>query len=183
MVDWDAVARKARTPWEAGLWSEESCKSRMQRAVEKFELYPGSVILDWGCAVGYLSRWLPEDVEYLGVDQSHDMIKRARRENPDREFRHTSNFVRDMDYSHVAALGPWNLRDGWTREQTWEQVAGLWVDLSPDVMVVSLFAGRNETGRHIVYTAEEVAWQAERLASTWEVARWRPNDLMLVMRG
>lgn len=50
-------------------------------------LVAGKSVLDIGCGTGDLYRYLnPEKMEYLGVDQSEDMLKRARLRNPSAKF-------------------------------------------------------------------------------------------------
>jgi trans-aconitate methyltransferase len=48
-------------------------------------LVVGNSIMDVGCGTGDLFRYL-KGVEYLGVDQSLDMLKRAKELNPDAKF-------------------------------------------------------------------------------------------------
>jgi len=45
----------------------------------------GNSVMDMGCGTGDLIRYL-KDVEYLGVDQSPDMLERAKELNPEAKF-------------------------------------------------------------------------------------------------
>ena len=50
-------------------------------------LKPGMSLLDAGCAYGSASAYLPEGIEYLGVDLSPDFIDIARIAYPTRQFK------------------------------------------------------------------------------------------------
>ncbi len=70
------------------------CGSMRWSAIEKKHreilarhVKPGESVLDAGCGYGRLSQMLPEDVRYLGVDLSDEMVATARRMYPDEKFR------------------------------------------------------------------------------------------------
>jgi SAM-dependent methyltransferase len=50
------------------------------------DMIEGTSVLDVACAVGHLTRCLPEGIEYLGIDRSHPMLKRARNRHPNFKF-------------------------------------------------------------------------------------------------
>ncbi len=49
-------------------------------------LKEGEILLDVGCGYGAVCEVLGPTVKYLGVDVSQDMLKLARKRNPNREF-------------------------------------------------------------------------------------------------
>jgi len=49
-------------------------------------LIVGNSVLDVGCGLGHFYGRLDPDIEYLGLDQSPDMLKRARARHPNARF-------------------------------------------------------------------------------------------------
>lgn len=43
-------------------------------------------VLEVGCAFGQFSDYLPEDIHYLGMDVSSELVRRARKRHPNRAF-------------------------------------------------------------------------------------------------
>jgi len=59
-------------------------------------LIVGDSVLDVGCGLGHLYGHITKlDIEYLGLDQSADMLKRARARHPDARFERGN--IYDMD--------------------------------------------------------------------------------------
>jgi ubiquinone/menaquinone biosynthesis C-methylase UbiE len=50
----------------------------LPKTMELLSLKRGDRHLDLGCGQGVLSRWLPKDVEYVGMDLSKDLIQKAK---------------------------------------------------------------------------------------------------------
>lgn len=46
----------------------------------------GDSVLDVGCGIGRLLYFLPEEMDYLGIDSSEPMLERARERFPNRRF-------------------------------------------------------------------------------------------------
>lgn len=72
---------------------------------------PGSKVLDIGCGNGRLIQALPEDIQYLGVDLSGELIREARKLYPNKRFL-TGDFLslpyaklgRDYDFIFAIAV-------------------------------------------------------------------------------
>jgi SAM-dependent methyltransferase len=50
----------------------------LPKTVELLSLKKGDRHLDLGCGQGVLARWLPKDVEYVGLDLAKDLISKAK---------------------------------------------------------------------------------------------------------
>jgi trans-aconitate methyltransferase len=59
-------------------------------------------VVEYGCGAGLLASWIPEDVDYLGVDRSGWMLDRARVRCPRRRF--VSGDVRSPAEGPAASL-------------------------------------------------------------------------------
>lgn len=64
-------------------WDEKLKQMDKMKLVSSLVI--GDSVLDIGCGTGDLYRYL-NDVDYLGVDQSGDMLNRARTRNPSAKF-------------------------------------------------------------------------------------------------
>lgn len=175
---WDGRAVAAASSHEAALWSAQGQAARFLHALRRADVQGGDSVLDYGCGTGSLSGWLPDGVEYTGLDWSPEMVARAKREHPGREF------VQDIigrRFDHVLCIGPFNLPDRWTKGQTSTTLALLW-ERTDKTLVASLYHG--DDPRCLRYSLAEVGRWAEasgaRLAAV--DATYLENDLMLVLK-
>ncbi len=180
-VAWSERARDTSTSWGAAMWSEAGQADRFAAVLAELDPRPGERLLDYGCGTGALCELVPDGVEYVGYDWAEGMIERARREHQGRTFFDRWRLRR---YDLVACVGPFNLPDGWTKSDTWFRLSRLW-RLTGRALAVSLYAGDDPDC--LRYTEDELMMFAatsfeldDRLAV--EVKRWRPNDLLLVLR-
>lgn len=106
--------------WTANGWSDWEVQRRMFRTLSQiFVGGPGS-ILDVGCGTGEFYKFIHQNVDegsislwkYTGIDLSHPMIERARKEHEliDATVCDLMNFKSPHDY--VVGAGPFNLRIG-----------------------------------------------------------------------
>lgn len=188
---WDKRAETHTAAHEAAMWSRDGQRARFERALEWAQPREGESVLDFGCGVGALAGWVPQ-CQYTGVDWSDRMLARAEQDYPRGEYYGSldelprsawSEATGDVNWSRydcVFAIGPFNLRDNWSAEQTHETVSRLWV-LTYRVLVVSVL--RNGPDDHITYDADSLALFADARAPMWALdASYLPNDMMLVMR-
>lgn len=173
---WSARARGAKTSAEACGWTEESQTLRFAKIVDALQPRTGERLLDFGCGDGELSRWLAEDVDYLGFDTADGMIQRAALEHPSRAFQTWE--PTPIAFDIVVVCGTLNLPGGWCRERTWATLRRLW-DGTRRCLAASLYAGDDE--RCLIYTEAECGRFAASESFRWRVERWRPNDLLLVL--
>ncbi len=166
---------KLSSSWGAALWSDRGQRARFESVLDALDLEPGDLLLDYGCGTGAFSELLPEDVNYVGYDWSHGMLKRARKEHPERRF---VGVLRGDPYDHIICVGPFNLPDGWSKDQTFTTLSWLW-KWCRRTMVVCLYAG--EDPHCLVYSEEETHEFATSLGGRYSVARHLPNDLLLVI--
>lgn len=167
---WSKRARLGEHSWDAALWSEDGQRVRFEVALRHLNLRKGDSLLDYGCGTGALSELLPEGVKYLGVDTSPGMLNRAIREHPDREFDYR---LPSHVFTHVAAIGVWNLAD-WKTAQT--EITSLW-GYCTRMLVASLH-------RDLV-SPKQLAEAFERYGSMLRVlvdTSYRDNDSMLILR-
>lgn len=180
---WDERALDMTTSWEAAGWSKESQEARFMKIAEMLEeriFFPDDMVLDYGCGTGAFSVWLPDDAQYFGYDWSPEMRARARREHP------RATILPELDdelvFDHVVCIGPFNLANHWSKEQTWETLVELWTMHTRRSLVVSLFRAREQTpSGMLAYTPTDVVELAERLQAKRFVifADHLPNDLIL----
>ena len=115
---WSERAKKGRS-WDAAMWSQEGQQERFTAVLNAIRPQRGETLLDFGCGTGAFAEALPAGVQYLGYDWATGMIERAEREHVYRDFTtHEPTGVFDF----VVCIGPFNLRDNWTKEQTWEKL-------------------------------------------------------------
>ncbi len=167
----------AENSWNAALWSEAGQRARFDSVLAALDPQPGESLLDYGCGTGALADLLPENVDYIGYDWSEGMLERARIEHPGRGF--TSELLPYL-VELVACVGPFNLADGWSKEQTWGTLSALW-GRTTRALAVCLLSRTDESGL-LVYTQGEVSEFAETLGTRFSVSRHLANDLLLVLK-
>jgi ubiquinone/menaquinone biosynthesis C-methylase UbiE len=59
----------------------------MPKVVELLNLEVGASLLDLGCGQGVLSRHIPQDIDYLGLDLSSSLIQSAKQRNQNKNFK------------------------------------------------------------------------------------------------
>lgn len=161
-------------PLEAVGWTQDGQRSRFGKVLELLDPQPGETLLDYGCGTGALVDRVPVGVGYVGYDWARGMVERARRDHPgvvffDRAF--------ELRVDVVACIGTFNLPG--TKTGTWETIRLLWSQ-GPRALAVSLYAGDDD--RCLVYTEDETLEALQGLTASLTVGRWRPNDLIAVLR-
>lgn len=163
------------------MWSERGQTVRMEKVAGRLNLNPGDHVLDWGCGTGRLCEFLPASASYTGVDSSAGMRQRAQATYPHCSFLDPLDALASYTvFTHIAAIGPWNLKDGWSKRQTRFELAVLW-NRQPQArtLVASLYAGTDE--RNISYTVPELAEWGNYLAPYFMIDPHRHNDVLLVL--
>lgn len=166
-----------RSPWDACGWSEDGQRSRHVAAVAALAPEPGDRLLDFGCGTGELCELLLPDVDYVGYDWATGMVIRAGREHPDRRFQ---SWQPTGVFDLVACVGCFNLRDRWSKEETWHTLRHLWDTTCCRTLAASLYAGGDE--RCLAYTIAEADAAGAQLSWNVRVDRIRHNDLLLTVR-
>lgn len=180
---WDARA-DAATSAGAGLQGEFGQTQRFLAALRHLDLAPKCSLLDFGCGTGRLAEFVPASVEYLGYDWSLALTLRAAREHSTRPFTSDRPIGR---FDHVVAIGPFNLADGHSREQTFETIAELWAQ-TRRTLVVSLLRQptppKPDDPSVLRYDPVAVAcWALELGVARWELdCGYLDNDMLLVLR-
>lgn len=166
-------------PWSAALWSEAGQTRRFLAVLQHLALREGDTVLDFGCGPGRLCEFLPREVAYYAYDWAPGMLERVRREH---ERAWVLEELPEELFDHVVAIGCFNLRDGWTKEQTWQRLSDLWVLHTRRSLVVSLYRGSDSAHWH--YDAEELAGLVRRLGcERFSIdGTHLANDLLLEMR-
>lgn len=172
---WSARARLPVEAWEACGWTFDGQRDRVEEIVGALDPRPGELLLDWGCGTGVLSELVPDTVDYVGFDYADGMVERARREHPGRRFVAWEPLGR---FDLVACVGCFNLPDRWSKLDTWHTLRRLW-DRTDRALAVSLYAGDDPAC--LQYTVDECAAFACSEAFYAKAARWRHNDILVVM--
>jgi SAM-dependent methyltransferase len=185
---WTRRAREMPEPWRACGWSRRSQAVRFAKIIGALWPENGASLLDFGCGTGDLAgalnrysadRWTGcGEVRYLGFDWSLGMVARAQAARPTERF--TSMLTDGETWDHVVCCGPFNLRDNWSKAQTWALMQMLWAR-TRRAMAVSLYYGSDPAC--IRYPASEVAATASVLSDNFTLERgYLPNDLLVVLR-
>lgn len=180
---WDERARTAATSWEAALWSKHSQDVRFHAVRSLLKVRMDDVVLDFGCGTGAFMDFLPDapmSCAYFGYDWSAEMRARAREEHPGAVI--IGELDEDLVFDHVVCIGTFNLRDGWSKEATWDKLEELWAMHTRSSLIVSLYRERGATPASMIgYSPTDVAGFAERLGASSFVLRadHLPNDLIL----
>lgn len=178
---WSERAREFTEPWLAAGWSQESQTARFGAVLAALAPQPGEWLLDYGCGPGALAARLDAHVGYYGFDWADGMITRAASEHggPMRRFK-TRLPSSAHRFDLVAAVGPFNLPDGWSKEATWHTLRHLWDTTGCRALAVSLYAGADE--HCLRYDEREIRRCGYQLAFDVTVTRILPNDLLMVAR-
>lgn len=89
---------RSRVGQITGLLSPQVQKFRLGAVTQHLQ---GPRVLDFGCGTGDLVPYLPEDVQYVGIDRDLPSVARARAWFPDREFHHLTG---ELDLSHLGTF-------------------------------------------------------------------------------
>lgn len=172
---WSTRAATIEAGHEVCGWSPSGQAERHSAAVDALQPRPGETLLDFGCGTGSLADTLPDDVKYLGYDWAPGMIDRAKREHPGRRFQ---TWEPDQNIDLVACIGPFNLTHHWSKDMTWATLRRLW-DKTERALFASLYAGDDQ--HCLRYTLEECERYAAGEALYRSVARWRHNDILILL--
>lgn len=175
---WSARARNVGEAAAAVCWSRRSQDVRFRTVRRELKIAAGDTVLDWGCGTGAFVEYLPTSTSYVGLDWSEGMRERARAE-------HGVEVVAELDdddvFDHVVCIGPFNLRENWSKDQTWETLEELWTMHTRSTLVVSLYAGELLPDM-IRYDLGDVVEITERLGTRRAHASIRmhlENDIVL----
>jgi predicted TPR repeat methyltransferase len=171
---WSERAATIDAAHEACGWNRLGQKERLWEAVKALAPRDGERLLDWGCGTGELSELLTGNVDYVGYDWAPGMVERAREEHPGRKFQAWEPDSADL----IAAIGPFNLVDNWSKELTWLTLRTLWAKTGR-ALVASLYAGSDE--RCLSYSFDECQRFAFAESYYARVTNWRYNDLLIVL--
>lgn len=174
---WSIRATAFEDSWAAAGWSEQGQEERFAAVHAALSPRDGESLLDYGCGTGAFADRVAADVRYSGFDWAAGMVERAAREHPGRVFTTQEPAGR---FDLVAAIGVFNLRDGWTPQRTFHLLRHLWDTTGCRVLAASLYAGDDE--QCISYGEDELNALGRGLIWNATVVRWRANDLLLVAR-
>jgi cyclopropane fatty-acyl-phospholipid synthase-like methyltransferase len=176
---WDRQAALEGPEHEVAMWgSKESQVGRLIRAVEAAGVEPGDSVLDWGCGTGVLADLVPE-CDYLGMDPSEEMVKRARALRPHREFELLTYPPRHFD--HIFAIACWGISP-WTEWDTYGQIREL-AKTGCRSFTTCLRTKKGTEDEHVGHAVRCVAELAESLSECWVLDRsYHPRELLLVMK-
>lgn len=173
----EAWSERAQIPeaWSAALWSEFGQTQRFLAALRHLDLLEGDTLLDFGCGSGRFAEFLPQSVSYYAYDWAEGMRERVRRDHP-RAW--VLDEMPDMTFDHIVCIGPFNLKNGWSKRRTWEMLDALWV-LTDRTLVVSLYTGNDPDC--LIYNIEEVACEIPNNRFLID-SGYLDNDLMMVLK-
>ena len=179
-ASWDERARTEPSSWQAASWSQAGQVRRFDAVYTQLlsRFRDDDTILDYGCGTGAFARFCGH-AEYVGYDWSREMRERARREHP------RATIVDELDefvFDHVVCIGPFNLADNWSKEETWKTLEELWTKHTGRSLVVSLFRERGQTpSSMLAYSPIETVAFAQSIGCTAFrlVTDHLPNDLIL----
>lgn len=173
---WSRRAAENPDPWTAVGWTFDGQLDRFDAVLDELDPQPGDRLLDYGCGTGRLTEFLHPGVDYIGYDTSPGMVDRARRDHPDRRFQDWLPVSGDFDL--VAAIGPFNLPDRWSKEMTWYMLRRLWARTARK-LCVSLYAGTDPGC--LTYSLDECQRFAQAETYYARAERWRHNDILIVL--
>lgn len=162
-------------PWSAALWSEAGQTQRFLAVLRHLDLRDGDTLLDYGAGTGRFCEFLPPAVTYYAYDTSPGMRERVRREYP-RAW--VLDEVPDMMFDHVVCIGPFNLAEDWSKQETWDTVCGLYFLHTSSTIAVSLYTGNDPNC--LRYEIQEVTLEIPGGRFSID-ASYLDNDLLLVM--
>lgn len=128
-------------------------------------LVEGDTVLDAGCGFGHLYHHLAEEklgIEYLGVDQSQDMLQRARIRNPSATFMEANLYSLDLEpFDTVVAI------DVLHHQPSLEPLFSILLQLARQTFIASLWIHeRYKQGNHekvkIGGEGEVIHWYTEK---------------------
>lgn len=166
----------APTAHEAAGWTRDGQLQRFARVLAAIGIQEGESLLDFGCGAGALVDHLPAGVDYVGYDWSTALIWRARADHSGVTFQ---DWEPIGEFDAIVCIGPFNLRDRWSKQHTWWRLRAL-AERTRRVLAVCLYAGDDPECIHY-----ELA-ECERFAAGVEARRrrvelWRRNDILVVI--
>lgn len=174
---WTERAKTFADSAQATGWSRKSQRLRFQQIVFAISPAPGESLLDFGCGTGELLAYLPDGINYIGVDWSIGMLERAQSEHPGANFQ---THLPEGTWDLTVVAGTFNLTDNWSKEQTWNSLESLW-QRTRRAMAVALNATEDTEIKNMVYTEIECQEFAAKLTPDWGIVRWRPADILLAL--
>jgi SAM-dependent methyltransferase len=184
---WDHRAQNSQTDCERVEWSRRAQCMRFEAFVIEHDLR-GKSVLDVGCGVGDFWQHLHKrglDCEYLGVDLSSEMIRRARERFPGVAFQCCDllTWQPEKPFDYAVAFGIHNIRvDG--GRQVLQALTPRQFELCRTAAHVSLLTDRYEGfAPHIqAWRAEEVLTMALGI-TPYVVLRhdYLPNDFSVTL--
>lgn len=168
---WSERAATAETSHEAALWSANGQHARFSAVLGALDPQPEESLLDFGCGTGGFCEWLRGGIDYVGYDWSFGMIARAIGSHPGSRFVVTEP---QGPFDLVACIGPFNLPDNWSKQQTWDTLTRLWARAGR-ALAVNLYCG--DDVRCLRYDSTEIPTFA---GARHRIHRPLPNDLLVV---
>ena len=114
------MTKQLKTSWEkSSQWYDSVVGEKghyyhktviLPKLLNLMDLKPGDKLLDLGCGQGVLSRVIPNEVEYVGIDLSKSLIAEAsnRIKQPHHRFLTgdvtKKPILKDQDFSHIAMV-------------------------------------------------------------------------------
>lgn len=164
-------------PWSAALWSEAGQTQRFLAVLRHLDLRDGDTLLDYGAGTGRFCEFLPLTVTYYAYDTAPGMRERVRREHP-RAW--VLDEMPDMAFDHIVCIGTFNLRDGWSKRQTWDCLDDLW-QTGTRTLAVSFYRGDDK--ECLSYTPLEILEFADSCTDFFTFdCSFLANDALLLLR-